>query len=91
MDLYQKPVAAPKHVADKDVIFLLQDVTSQFQMARQTDDLKHVIVQRAENRFWSILFWQRFDFRNQDILICFAGESGADAGGLLREFLTLAI
>eukprot|EP00112_Aurelia_sp_Birch-Aquarium-sp1_P012318 Seg2590.4 transcript_id=Seg2590.4/GoldUCD/mRNA.D3Y31 product="hypothetical protein" protein_id=Seg2590.4/GoldUCD/D3Y31 len=91
VDLSQKPVAVPKHVANEDVISFLQDVTFRFQMARQTDDLKHVIVQRDENRFWGILFRQKFDFRNQDILIRFAGESGADAGGLLREFLTLAM
>eukprot|EP00794_Sanderia_malayensis_P001315 gene1315-1461_t len=60
-------------------------------MARRTDNLKHVIVQRDENGFWSILFKQKFDFRNEDIIIRFAGESGADAGGLLREFLTLAM
>ena len=91
MNLSSKPVTVSKHVAEEDVIALLQDVTARFQMARQTDDLKHVIVQRDENQFWSILFRQKFDFRKEDILIRFAGESGAGAGGLLREFLTLAM
>eukprot|EP00794_Sanderia_malayensis_P002665 gene2665-3082_t len=91
VDLSPKPVTVSKYVADEVVISLLQDVTARFQMARRTDNLKHVIVQRDENRFWSILFKQKFDFRNEDIIIRFAGESGADAGGLLREFLTLVM
>ena len=50
-----------------------------------------VIVQRCPDRFWSVLFKQIFDLSSDVINIRLAGEEGADLGGLLCEFLTLAM
>jgi len=48
-------------------------------------------VQRSPERFWQVLLKQTFDVVQHNLVVRFAGEAGADAGGLLREFLTLAI
>ena len=52
---------------------------------------KHLIVQRDKNRFWPVIFKQKFDLSTQKISVRFAGEAAADAGGPLREFLTLTM
>ena len=52
---------------------------------------KTIIVQRARDRFWPILFKQKFDLKSQHIRVRFAGEPAADAGGPLREFLHLCM
>ncbi|XP_066913083.1 uncharacterized protein [Clytia hemisphaerica] len=52
---------------------------------------KSILVIRDENLFWNYLLRQEFDLGRQDIKIRFSGESGVDEGGLIAEFLTLAM
>ena len=52
---------------------------------------KSVICQRDSIRFWDVIFRQTFDLAEENISVYFAGEPGADAGGPMREFLTLCM
>lgn len=52
---------------------------------------KTVIVQREQSKFWAVLFRQSLNLQVHAPNIRFAGEAGADAGGPLREFLTLVM
>ena len=52
---------------------------------------KTLIVQRATEKFWKVIFSQRFDLSKQNLFIRFASEAASDAGGLYREFLTLTM
>jgi len=52
---------------------------------------KKVIVQRDINRFWPIVYRQKFDLSKHSICVRFAGEAAADLGGPLSEFLTLCM
>ena len=49
---------------------------------------KSVISQRDSVRFWDVIFRQTFDLAEENISVYFAGETGADASGPMREFLT---
>jgi len=74
-----------------DVSSFLSDSQVEFSMKRMNDEKKHIIVQRSPERFWQVLLKQTFDVVQHNLVVRFAGEAGADAGGLLREFLTLAM
>ena len=47
-----------------------------------------MISQRDSVRFWDVIFRQTFDLAEENISVYFAGETGADASGPMREFLT---
>ena len=46
-----------------------------------------VLCHRNPERVWSVLFRQKIDFARNDTSVIWAGEAGADGGGLYREFL----
>ena len=51
---------------------------------------RSVICQRDSIRFWDVIFrHQTFDLAEENMSVYFAGEPGPDAGGPMREFLTL--
>ena len=52
---------------------------------------KSAICQRDSIRFWDVIFCQTFDLAEEHISVYFAGEPGADAGGPMKEFLTLCM
>jgi len=52
---------------------------------------KVILIQRDGRYFWPLLFRQKFDLSHQEVQVRFAGESAEDAGGPLREFLTLCM
>ncbi|XP_057298887.1 uncharacterized protein LOC130629634 [Hydractinia symbiolongicarpus] len=52
---------------------------------------KIIIIQRDKSKFWSVLFRQKLNLTTHAPCVRFAGEAGADAGGPLREFLTLSM
>ena len=67
---------------------ILLDLSDAFLEYKRTNKkLKHVIVQRDPSLFWAIIFRQNFDLTLHDT----AGETGADVGGSLGEFLVLFI
>ena len=53
--------------------------------------IRNVIVQRDISKFWTLIFKQKFDVVNDTLVIRFAGEAAADAGGPFNEFLTLCM
>ena len=53
--------------------------------------LKTLIVQRSPAKFWHVLLFQKFNLKEHDLKIRFAGEVAADVGGPFREFLTLCM
>ena len=71
---------------------ILLDLSDAFLEYKRTNKkLKHVIVQRDPSLFWAIIFRQNFDLTLHDTVVHFAGETGADVGGSLGEFLVLFI
>ena len=71
---------------------ILLDLNDAFLEYKRTNKiLKHVIVQRDPSLFWAILFHQNFDLIQHLVVVRFAGETGADVGGPLREFLVLCM
>ena len=50
-----------------------------------------MLCHRHSNRFWKVLLRQGIDFSKIDTKIIWAGELGADGGGLYREFLLYGI
>ena len=48
---------------------------------------RSVLVQRNPSKFWDVLLRQIINFSESDISIIWAGEQGADGGGLYSEFL----
>ena len=67
----------------------LTDLKERYELRSKKEN--NVIIQRDLDRFWPVVLKQTFDLSQQNLKIRFAGEVGADAGGLLREFLTLAM
>lgn len=91
-----EPVVVPEQIQDEDVQTTtdesvdLREVLAIYRSRLQGSE-KTLIVQRDNHRFWPILFRQKFDLSNALLNGRFAGEAAADAGGPLREFLTLAM
>ena len=75
----------------QDVGQFIRIAKANFESAIKSPIIKHIIIQRDPSRFWNVLWRQKFDLSKETIMIRFAGEAGADAGGPLREFLTLAM
>ena len=50
-----------------------------------------MLCQRNTSKFWELVFWQKIDFSTCVVSVIWAGEPGADGGGLLREFLLFAM
>ena len=48
---------------------------------------RSVLVHRNPSKFWEVLFRQNINISESDISIIWAGEQGADGGGLYRSFL----
>ena len=46
-----------------------------------------ILVHRNPSKFWEVLFRQNINFSESDISIIWAGEQGADGGGLYRKIL----
>ena len=50
-----------------------------------------MLCHRNTSKLWELVFRQKIDFCTCDVSIIWAGEPGADGGGLLREFLLFAM
>ena len=50
-----------------------------------------ILCHRKKRKFWDILFRQKVDLATSSINVIWAGEAGADGGGLYREFLLYAM
>ena len=68
---------------------LVQKYINEFQ--KKVGETVNVLCHRHSNRFWKVLLRQGVDFSKIDTKIIWAGEPGADGGGLYREFLLYAI
>lgn len=78
-------------VSNESIKSFIEEAQLNFNLKRLDNNTKYIIIQRSPERFWRVLLKQNFDVVKADLSIRFAGEAGADAGGLLREFLTLSM
>ena len=72
----------------------LQEFLSEIKKRYKSEDrrsLKHLIIQSDTERFWTVFFKQSNNFAKHNVRIPCACESGADAEGLIYEFLTLTM
>ena len=77
--------------AENENKLLLKTVLEEYENSLNQYSDRTVIVQRAKEMFWSVLFRQKLDLSRHRVLVRFAGEAGADGGGPYREFLTLTM
>ena len=68
---------------------MVQKYINDFQ--KNVGETVNVLCHRHPNRFWKMLLRQGVNFSKIDTKIIWAGEPGADGGGLYREFLLYAI
>ena len=76
---------------EKSLQEFFSDIKERYEKSEDRRSLKHLIVERDIERFWTVFFEQSINFAKHNVRIRFACESGADAGGLIREFLTLTM
>ena len=50
-----------------------------------------ILCHRDTVKFWDLVFRQNIDLSTNEIKVIWAGEAGADGGGLYREFLLFAV
>ena len=70
----------------KDIIVTLHE-----QYKSNLSKEKSMLCHRNTSKFWELVFRQKIDFSTCDVSVIWAGEPGADGGGLLREFLLFAM
>ena len=73
-----------ENVTELNLKCFIDEAVFRFNSDRLELPTKHVIIQRAPERFWNVLLRQNFDPLNHDLSIRFANEAGADSGGLMR-------
>eukprot|EP00111_Clytia_hemisphaerica_P000303 TCONS_00000779-protein len=90
-NLREKPQNVTKKTEEEQPPIAADISTAYDEFVHREKEPKNILVQRDKDFFWQILFSQEFNLSCEEPRVRFAGESGADEGGVYREFLTLAM